>query len=753
MTFFGKSFVSRLVAGFLVLSLLAVAATSLVAFSVARKILYGSVYDRLTVAATLKENELDRWIEDQKQEVVYLAKSPAIRDNAAILIGRDENHPYYQQAHIALTENCNAFIKRNPYFREIEIISAEGVVLHSTQIEHEKSFHNHDTFFLEGLKNTYIQNVYPSSSNYEPTLTVATPMTNEFGIKNGVLAVHFNLEWMNRLIIENIGLGETGVTYLIDQYGDFVTQVYGDADDYPGGVHTEGIDAAISGKNGFGQYLNFRGEQVLGVYRWLEERQLALLCEISTEEALAPARSVGMTIILFGSFISVLSAVAIYLLARQIAKPVISMAKTSSRIADGDLDLNVPVKYDDEVGELARSFNRMVEQLRNMYLTASRSEEKYRLLVENQTDMVVKIDPEMRLLFASPSFCEMFGVEENEVLGKKFTHFDTVQDEESLAVFVNSMLSPPYSDFHEHQAETEFGMRWFAWVSTAVLDADGGLAEIVSVGRDVTDRKMAEVELEKYQKNLESIIEERTSRLRDTQSELLQKERLAALGQLAATVSHEIRNPLGTIRNAVYSLDEAITRSEYDYVSKMTELAERNIDRCDRIINEMLDFTRNRQLIEEQIDFDQWLEALLDEQTIPDDIQLQRDLKCGSVVNFDTELLRRVILNILTNAFQAFDGKENDVNRVTMSSRLLQEAGELEVTISDNGCGISEENMAKIFEPLFSTKGFGVGLGMAIVKNIIEDHSGELLVDSLPGDGTSVTFRIPVKAKAASADE
>ena len=315
------------------------------------------------------------------------------------------------------------------------------------------------------------------------------------------------------------------------------------------------------------------------------------------------------------------------------------------------------------------------------------------------------------------------------------------------------MLSPPYSDFHEHQAETEFGMRWFAWVSTAVLDADGGLAEIVSVGRDVTDRKMAEVELEKYQKNLESIIEERTSRLRDTQSELLQKERLAALGQLAATVSHEIRNPLGTIRNAVYSLDEAITRSEYDYVSKMTELAERNIDRCDRIINEMLDFTRNRQLIEEQIDFDQWLEALLDEQTIPDDIQLQRDLKCGSVVNFDTELLRRVILNILTNAFQAFDGKENDVNRVTMSSRLPQEAGELEVTISDNGCGISEENMAKIFEPLFSTKGFGVGLGMAIVKNIIEDHSGELLVDSLPGDGTSVTFRIPVKAKAASADE
>ncbi len=226
----------------------------------------------------------------------------------------------------------------------------------------------------------------------------------------------------------------------------------------------------------------------------------------------------------------------------------------------------------------------------------------------------------------------------------------------------------------------------------------------------------------------------------------MRRERLAALGQLAATVSHEIRNPLGTIRNAVYTLDENLTGDEFSHIKDVTELAQRNIDRCDRIINEMLDFTRQRELIVEKMHFDNWLMSILKETDVPEGVVVRRDLNCGSEVSFDVELIRRALINILTNAFQSFMNYEAGQKVIAVSTWLEEER--LSVAVEDNGPGISEENLEKIFEPLFSTKGFGVGLGMAIVHNIISDHNGEISVESSPGEGARVMFTIPVDTQA-----
>ncbi len=290
---------------------------------------------------------------------------------------------------------------------------------------------------------------------------------------------------------------------------------------------------------------------------------------------------------------------------------------------------------------------------------------------------------------------------------------------------------------------TKDGWRWLAWADTAVLDDQGKVVEIIGVGRDITDRKLAEIELDKYQKNLEVIIDQRTQQLKNTQNELVQKERLAALGQLAATVSHEIRNPLGTIRNAVYTLDESLVGEEFVEVRKVAELAQRNVDRCDRIINEMLDFTRQRELIIEKLHLDHWLQSVLKELSVPDDVVVRRDLNCNTEVLFDAELIRRVIINIMTNAFQAFLNYDVGQKIVSVSTHLSPE--HFSVVVADNGPGISEEHLPRIFEPLFSTKGFGVGLGMAIVKNIIDDHGGEIDIVSTLGNGATFTFSIPLE--------
>ena len=143
-----------------------------------------------------------------------------------------------------------------------------------------------------------------------------------------------------------------------------------------------------------------------------------------------------------------------------------------------------------------------------------------------------------------------------------------------------------------------------------------------------------------YRRHLEGLVRERTRELEKAQEELINKERLTVLGQLTATVSHEIRNPLGTVRNAVFSIGEAVKQNETDRVNRSLKLAERNIKRCDRIINELLDFTRERKINCELTNIDSWLESVLDEQEIPEGIECVRDLNTNIDLPIDRELLR-----------------------------------------------------------------------------------------------------------------
>jgi signal transduction histidine kinase len=241
---------------------------------------------------------------------------------------------------------------------------------------------------------------------------------------------------------------------------------------------------------------------------------------------------------------------------------------------------------------------------------------------------------------------------------------------------------------------------------------------------------------------------ERTRELEKAQAELVRQERLSALGQLTATVAHEIRNPLGTVRTAVFSIGDAIKRDEMSRVERALQLAERNIVRCDDIITELLDFTRDQALQKNHIQIDAWLNSMLDEalaqRTIPESITLVRELHADAESMIDGERFRQVIVNVVNNAVDAMreKGPFEGGNRLTVSSQVIN--GRLEIRISDTGYGIPEEIMDRLFEPLFSTKSFGVGLGLSIVKSIMEQHDGGVEISSQVGKGTTVTLWLPL---------
>ncbi len=285
-------------------------------------------------------------------------------------------------------------------------------------------------------------------------------------------------------------------------------------------------------------------------------------------------------------------------------------------------------------------------------------------------------------------------------------------------------------------------------VASPLRNQSGNIVGAALVLRDVTARRRAESDLARQRRILEELVSRRTADLKALQDELLKKERLATLGHLTATVSHELRNPLGTIRTSMHVLEEQL-RDVAPHVRPLFERIDRNILRCVGIISELLDFAQVRELHYERVDFDGWLGGVLDELGAPNGVKVERMFGFGASLDIDTERLRRAITNVFDNAIHAMLGTDGGgEHKLTVRTRAV--TNKVELSFADTGPGMTEEVRAQVFRELFSTKRFGVGLGLPIVKQVLERHGGEVHVQSTLGAGTRVIMRLPIRSAASA---
>ncbi len=177
-----------------------------------------------------------------------------------------------------------------------------------------------------------------------------------------------------------------------------------------------------------------------------------------------------------------------------------------------------------------------------------------------------------------------------------------------------------------------------------------------------------------------------------------------------------------------------------------TSRIERSLVKCETILDEMLDFTRPKKFQPETVQVDEWLASVLEELPVPDGIQLTRELGLpGVAASIDVNRLRRAIVNVYENACQAMQreapGPAPKGSKLTVRTRQKGERVELE--IADTGPGLDAEGLERIFEPLYSTKVNGVGLGMLVVKQTVEQHGGGVEVHSAEGEGARVVLWLP----------
>ena len=239
--------------------------------------------------------------------------------------------------------------------------------------------------------------------------------------------------------------------------------------------------------------------------------------------------------------------------------------------------------------------------------------------------------------------------------------------------------------------------------------------------------------------------------LKEAQDALVSKGRMEQLGQLTATIAHELRNPLGAVRTSTFLIERKIKGKNLGFEPQLARI-NNGVSRCDDIITQLLDFSRSRPLAARPADLDDWLAKTVEEEArqLSSAVAIECVLNLqGQEVPFDPARLQRAIINLLSNAAEAMVGKGDDPSRFeTKFPKILVRTDVVNefavIRVKDNGPGISAENLEKIREPLFTTKSFGTGLGLPAVEQIITQHSGKFEIISKLGAGAEFIIYLPL---------
>jgi len=287
-------------------------------------------------------------------------------------------------------------------------------------------------------------------------------------------------------------------------------------------------------------------------------------------------------------------------------------------------------------------------------------------------------------------------------------------------------------------------LRHFMPVTTN--DELGHLAS--SFNQMTRDLQKAREEIEEGIRNLEQKVEERTTELKSAQSQLLHSEKLAAVGKLAATVAHEINNPLTGVYTYIRLMERKIGQgmpvaADIEKYKVYLDTMRREVERTTAIVQNLLDFTRPKEPVRKPIDLSKVIEESI--------ILLQNKLRLNNVevvngmgrlpdILADPAHMKQVFINLMVNACEAME--EGGI--LTIGSEIREEDNTVTVTVRDTGVGIEKEALEHIFDPFFSTKEKGTGLGLSVVSGIVTRHGGRVDIDSVPGQGTGIRITLPI---------
>jgi PAS domain S-box-containing protein len=809
--------------------------------------------------------EIDVYLDGLKQKLNYLARTRGLTD-------LPEN---------AQKNLLEGLTRHNEAFEYVTLINDRGDPIVSASLYKEIDLKNQadQPLFTRTYKyqEDYVSTVEIDPQLKSPVVMLAVPVRDNNDKVAGVLLAQVNLEFL-WFVVSQTQVGNSGYVYVMDNRLHLLAEAGGSPEtatleDLSERPFVQALKSQIlSPTNQFLEtYTGLRGQEVLGAVAPVQSLPWKVMVELPTAEVYAPIRNM---IAIVGGTLGIATLVAVgtgALFSRRIVLPLTRLTSAASQISDGDLGVRVEIQSQNELGLLAGTFNRMVQQLQESFATLEAQNTEMKTLnqaiSESEKRLAQFLDAMPIGVFVTDRHGQPYYTNQTgqKLLGRGLVA-DATQEQlteiyqayiaESDRLYPKDRFpalkalqgeSTRVDDMEIHQPDKIIPIECSG---TPIYGETGEISYAIAAFQDITQRKRAEKLLADYNRTLERQVAERTDELQQkneelaqtlqelktTQNELIQSEKMAALGQLVAGVAHEVNTPLGAIRSSVNYIADFLSDHLYelpiffqnlsgdrqrDFFSlletaaqKPTNLSSREQRKFKRAIVQQLeseDFNDADTLADTLVelgvykDLDPFLPLLNDPnhlEIIDTAYQLAsitkstktistatdraakivfalksysrqtptgekvstniiesletvmtiyyNQLKQGVEVikNYDKELptilgypdeLNQVWTNLIHNAIQAMD------NKGTLTVAAIQQKDTIRISIIDSGAGIPEDIKGKIFQPFFTTKppGEGSGLGLDIVRKIVEKHQGTIDFDSIPGK-TTFTVSLPI---------
>lgn len=372
--------------------------------------------------------------------------------------------------------------------------------------------------------------------------------------------------------------------------------------------------------------------------------------------------------------------------------------------------------------ELGVKFDNISQELeeKNQKLEASfrekeRIENQLRSVLESLDSSVVMIDTQERITLFNPSAERIYALKPNDAVGQSYADVFAEQADSHFPL-IETLRHNHTLVGHEKYWKIGNGLKPIGYTTSVVKDRNGQVLGAVEISTDLTQ-------------------------IKQLQNQMQHAKTLAALGEMAATVAHEIRNPLAGIGGFAGLLERDLEGD--DPRRALVKKIVQGVSSLNKIVSNLLVYTRPMELQMQRVDFIQWMEDILRyaELEIEKDhkeILIERDYRFEKIeARIDPEKFQQVFLNLIFNAIQSIEGKGRIILRIDLDASDF-----LRVAIIDDGRGIQPEIISKIFNPFFTTKEQGTGLGLAIVQRIVALHGGTISVTSVPTEATQFEIRL-----------
>ena len=587
-------------------------------YILAKRTLTTFAFQHMATIAEHKANHLGSWLEERLDDVGILAGLPVIRE-ACRRYSESMEDPSEIPTNM-LKDTLDLIEGTSPSYENIYILLPDGRVLSSTHpdLVHTQGFYEQGlTERLRSSDEPVLGPVYqyPEKKGWHVQLAaeINGPHDRTLGF---IVAVLDLSKTIDPIMVERIGLGETGETYLVNKARRIISESrfldYTETVDQS--FDTHGIRSVLEEKEGTAVYENYMGREVLGSYVWLPRYEWGILAEMETDEILWPLTWIKTISVCTSVLVGLICLFMAFVVSRRVSMPIVQVADAAERMAEGDLEQQIPFSSKDEVGRLAASFNVMAQRLAQS-VTSLR------------------------------------------------------QKEESLEKAYNELIA--------------------------------------------------------------------------AQEQLLRSARMAAIGELVATVAHEMRRPLSSIRLNLQIIGRSLGKETV--LHEHYEIAFDQVVQMERMLSDLLNYSKPLEIQKKDVS----VEALIDEclQELEGELSSrkieveQRVAPSLPPIIGDPDKIEQVLINVLKNGLEA--SPQNGRILVSAAAEVNSSGATITITVADQGAGISQRNLKFIFKPFFTTKKRGTGLGLPIVKKIMDAHLGSISIESEEGKGSTVRLTFP----------